>query len=344
MQREIIKQIPKADLHRHFDGCIRPETIIEIAQEQNIQLPTYDIEKLKKIVMMTNDCQSLVEYLNAFNVILLVLKTPENLTRTMFECCEDAYNDGCTYAEFRFAPCLCEENTAMTFDDILDAVIKGIKKAEEMYNIKVRIIVCAMRHWSAEDAMKASQAAVKYKNNYVVGFDLAGPEFGYPADIHKDALEYAHDNGIHVTIHAGEADGSTSVEIAIENYAERIGHGVRMLENEETVKLVQEKNVVVECCLTSNIQTKAIDALETHPILTFMERGIICTINTDNTTVSSCDLSGEIELFQKIFKLTNKQMCELILNSFRAAFIENETLKNELIQYAEQKMKELSLY
>ena len=343
MNRDIIQQIPKADLHRHFDGCIRPETIIDIAVEQDIELPTYELSKLKKIVMMTNDCQSLVEYLNAFDVILKVLKTPENLKRTMFECCEDAYNDGCTYAEFRFAPCLCEENSDMTMEIVLDSVIEGIKQAEEKYDITVRLIVCAMRHWSSEDALKASQLAVKYKNNYVVGFDLAGPEFGFPADLHHEALEYAHNNGIHVTIHAGEADGFTSVETAIDNYAERIGHGVRMLENEDTVKLVKEKNVVVECCLTSNIQTKAISGVKTHPIITFLEKGILCTINTDNTTVSSCDLSGEIELFQKTFDLSNKQMCDLILNSFKAAFIENDEIKTKLINQAEMKMKELLL-
>ncbi|BFU22238.1 adenosine deaminase, putative [Entamoeba histolytica HM-1:IMSS-B] len=339
---DLFKQMPKADLHRHYDGCIRPSSIIEIAKEQNIELPTYDLNELNKLVMMTNDCESLVQYLKAFDIINLVLQTKDNIERTMFECCEDAYLDGCTYVEFRFAP-IQSTNKGLSMKEVMEACIAGVKKAEKKYGIVVRLIVCAMRHLSEEESLKAAQLAVEFKNDHVVGFDLAGPENGFMPSRHKKACQYAFDHGIHITIHAGEAAGYESVDDAIKNHAERIGHGVRLLENKETIKNVIENKVIVECCLTSNIQTKAINKMEDHPILQLMELGIPCTINTDNTTVSSCSLSGEDELFTNLFGFSNEQIVELIMNSFRAAFIEDESIRTKLIQDAYTKMRQLKV-
>ncbi|KAL7721408.1 adenosine deaminase [Entamoeba marina] len=338
----LFKQLPKADLHRHFDGCVRPETLLSIANEQHIELPTYDEAELKKLVMMDNSCESLVEYLRAFEIIGKVLQTAPNLTRTMFECCEDAYLDGCTYVEFRFAPVL-HLSGGLTYNEVMNAVIAGIEAAQEKYDIVVRIIICAMRHLSAEKSLEAAKIAVEYKGNYVVGFDLAGPENGFMPSIHKEACELCYSNGVKITIHAGEAAGYESVDDAVMCHASRLGHGVRSLENKDTIKRLIDNHVVLECCLTSNLQTKAITSFSEHPLVTLMEKGICCTVNTDNTTVSSCSLSGENMLVNQLFGLSNQQVAELTLNSFKAAFIEDENIRNNLIQDCVNKMKSLKV-
>ena len=337
---EFIKSLPKADLHRHYDGCIRPESVLEIAKEQNIKLPTEDLDVLKSKIMMSNDCQSLVEYLNAFDIVNLILQKEENITRTMYECCEDAHNDGLTYVEFRFAPILHTKG-GLSYEQVMNAMIAGIKRAEATFNIVVRLIICAMRHLDSEKSMEAAKLAVQYKDNYVVGFDLAGAEDGFPPSIHRDACEYCYENGLHITIHGGEAAGHESVDEAIACHATRIGHGVRSIESAETMKTLREKNIAIEACVTSNTQTKAIQNLEGYPLKQFKENGIKVTINTDNTTVSNCTLSGEIQIFCEKYHLTNQDLHDLLLNSFQVAFIKEQDIKEKLIQDTDRKLKEL---
>ncbi|ELP88023.1 adenosine deaminase, putative [Entamoeba invadens IP1] len=338
--KELIQSLPKADLHRHFDGCIRPESVLELATEQHITLPTNDLTQLKSMIMVSNDCQSLREYLRAFDIIGLILQSASNITRTMFEVCEDAFKDGITYVEFRFAPIQCIIQ-GLTYHQVMDAVIEGIKQAEDKYPIVVRLIVCGMRQLSGEKSMEAAKLAVEYMNNYVVGFDLAGPEDGNPPTLHKEACDYCHEHGLSVTIHAGESAGYTSVDQALDCHAQRIGHGVHSIDSEETMKRLERDCIAIEACVTSNTQTKTIQSLGTYPLRTFLKHNIKVTFNTDNTVVSNCILSSEIKTFCDLYDLTSQELHDILLSSFDVAFIRENNMKNKIMKDADEKLKKL---
>ena len=179
LTKEIIQKMPKADLHFHLDGSMRVGSILEMAEQQKIKLPSHDHDELKNLLVVRDDCPDLIQFLKAFDITLSVLQTPEALQRTMFEVCEDSFNDGVKYLEVRFSPILHVQK-GMQIDDVLEAVCDIIPKIESTLPITVRIIVCAMRHMSSEVSKELALASVRFKDRGVVAFDLAGPEKGFP--------------------------------------------------------------------------------------------------------------------------------------------------------------------
>lgn len=325
---DIIRQLPKAELHCHLDGFCRPETIIELANEQGVELPTTDLEELRGIMTAPMDCPDLVTYLKCFDLVAKVLQEPYAITRIFYEACEDAVKDGIFYIELRFAPALHTAH-GHSYSQILEAAIQGCMMAQEKLDITARIICCAMRHMSPEVNSEIAEICWRYRHRYVVGFDLAGPEMGFPPHKHVNAFRTIRQKSLSVTIHAGEAFGAESVDLALKSGAQRIGHGTRIVEDEKVLNEVIDRRIPLEMCVSSNVQTKAVTKLEDHPIKKLFDLGVRCVPCTDNPTVSGVTLSGEYFLLQEKFGFSVADIMKMIDFGFRAAFV-SEGMKKRL--------------
>nr|CAG4715040.1 unnamed protein product [Naegleria fowleri] len=326
---DIIRKLPKAELHRHLDGSVRVETIIELAKEQGVQLPTFDVEELRKLVSVSNDCASLVEYLRGFDISLSVMQKRYSITRIMYEVCEDAWNDGVKYLEVRFSPILHTKG-GLSLSSVMEAVVAGRVMAEMNLGIICRIIVSGMRQLDSKITRQLAEIAWRYRDRGVAAFDLAGPENGFSSKNHAAAFELVHRRMLNCTLHSGEASGWESVQDSIRFCgAQRIGHGVALKENLELTQYVANHRIPVEVCITSNLQTKAIKKFEEHPIREFFDYGLVLVPCTDNTTVSNVTLSEEYLLIQDKFGFSIKDIIRLIDYGFRSAFLDL-SIKNRL--------------
>lgn len=311
----------KVILHLHLDGSLRPETIFELANEGNIKLPADNVEDLKKYLMVGDNNADLKEYLQKFELPLKVMQNRFNLNRIAYELVEDLYKEGVIYAEIRFAPTL-HTNEGLSMDEVIKAVMAGINKANLKYGIECRILLCALRHMSVEDAMPLIDLAKKYKSLGVVGLDLAGNEKDFPVEIFTKFFNQAKELEIPFTIHAGEADGAKSVYNAIELGAKRIGHGVRAMEDENLLSIIKEKEIVLEFCPISNIQTNVLENFDNYPIKKFLEMGIKVSLNSDNRTVSNTNYDKERALLKEKFGFTDIDIKKLNKNAIFGAFID----------------------
>ena len=321
LTREFVKSLPKAELHCHLDGSMRVETIIDIAKKENVKLPTTDIKKLRKILEPGIECKSLEEYLRPFDITAEVLQTEESLTRATYELAEDAAEENVRYIEIRFAP-LWHIKKGLSLSRVVEAVIEGKRKAEKDLEIKIGIIICGIRHTSPEDSLKVAELAVAYKNRGIVGYDLAGAEKDFPAKDHKEAFYLIINNNINTTAHAGEAYGTESIEQAIHYIsANRIGHGTRLREDGDLLSYVNDHRIPLEMCITSNVQTKAVDKIENHPMKFYFDLGIRVTLSTDNRLISGINLTDEYMLAIEKLGFNADDLKYLILNGFKSAFL-----------------------
>ncbi len=338
LTREFVKSLPKAELHCHLDGSMRVETIVEIAKKEKIKLPSDDIKALRRILEVGMACKSLEEYLRPFDITGQVLQTAYALTRATFELAEDAANENVRYIEIRFAP-LWHVQKELSLTQVVDAVLEGAKKAEEKLDIKIGIIICGIRHTSPEDTMKVAQLAVAYKNHGIVGFDLAGAEKDFPAKDHLEAFYLIINNNINTTAHAGEAYGTESIEQAIHYIsANRIGHGTRLREDGDLLNYVNDHRIPLEMCITSNLQTKAVQSIEDHPFKFYFDLGIRVTLNTDNRLISKVNLTDEYMLAIEKFGFNADEIKRLIINGFKSSFLP----LNEKIEMIKKVTKELT--
>ncbi len=316
-----IQRLPKTDLHVHLDGSLRIQTILELAEQQKVKLPADSPEKLRPFVEMGEDCKSLVEYLKAFDVTLSVMQTYESLVRTAFELAEDAAKENVRYLEVRYSPILHQQK-GMTLHGIVQAVLEGLAQAEKKYDIRTGVILCGMRHISPEISLKLADLTVAFKNKGVVGFDLAGAEEDFPAKRHKDAFGRVLANNINCTLHAGEAYGPESVHQAIHLCgAHRIGHGVRLVEDGDLLNYVNDHRIPLECCPSSNVQTKAVKRMADHPIRLFFDLGLRVTVNTDNRMVTNTSVSREYLVLHEQLDFSLEEIKELIIMGFKSAFL-----------------------
>ena len=320
---DVLRRLPKADLHCHLDGAIRVSTLIELAEEQGVDLPTFDEAALRDIISVGLDCPSLEEYLVGFELTGRVLQKQYAITRVFFEVCEDMYLDGVKYLEIRFSPIL-HTREDLGISQVMEAVCEGLTMAESAFRMNVRIIVCGMRQYDPQITTKLAEIAWRYRHKGVVGFDLAGPELGFSSKMHQDAFDIVRRKCLNCTLHSGEGDGWESIMDSVRFCgAQRIGHGVRLTENEDLMKFIVDRRIAIESCVTSNIQTKAVKSLEDHPFKLFLERGIKIIPCTDNPTMSGVTLSSEYELIQNTFDIGVEDIIRLIDNGFSAAFLEN---------------------
>lgn len=323
------KNIKKVELHLHLDGSLRPETVLQIAQNDGIELPTYDLEELKKYLHVDENNKDLVEYLKKFDLPLKVMQTKENIKRITFELLEDLSKDNYIYVEIRFAPHLHMQK-GLSLEEIVESVSAGIIEAEKVYSIKGNMLLCIMRHMDVNLGYEIVNLAKEYRNNKVAGIDLAGDEFNYSVKLFKEVFDLAKELEISFTIHAGEASGSQSIADAIEVGAKRIGHGIRAFENEKLLEELKQKKITLECCPISNKNTNVFDDFTNYPLKKYIADGVRATLNTDNRTVSNTNYQKEIDFLDRFTPLTIEEIMISNNNAIEGAFITREE-KDELL-------------
>lgn len=320
---ELLKKLPKTDLHVHLDGSLRIATIIDLAKKQNIDLPSFDERELAQQVMTGKNCRNLAEYLSGFEITLSVLQDAEALQRVAYELAEDAAAENVWYMEVRYSPILHTQK-GLKLPAIVDAVVEGLREAEKKFNIKTGVIICGMRNINPETSLQLAELAVAYKNKGVVAFDLAGQEENYPAKKHKEAFYIIRNNNINTTAHAGEAYGPESIHQAIHYCgAHRIGHGTRLYEDGDLLNYVNDHRIPIETCLLSNVQTGAAASLEKHPLRFYFDYGLRVTINTDNRLISDTSVTNEFYLAAKHLNFNLDDIKSMIVDGFKSAFLPN---------------------
>jgi adenosine deaminase len=318
---DVVEKLPKTDLHVHLDGSLRLSTILEMADEQRVELPSHDADGLRRAMNLGQNCGSLVEYLKAFDVTLRVLQTASALTRAAYELAEDAARENVRYMEVRYSPML-HTRRDLKLTTVVEAVLEGLRAAQDEFGIESNVILCGIRNVSAESSLEMAELAVAYKNRGVVGFDLAGAEYDHPAKHHRAAFELVRSNNINVTIHAGEAYGPESIHQAIHTCgAHRIGHGCRLREDGDLLHYVNDHRIALECCPSSNVQTGAIRELSSHPIKLYKNLGLRVTVNTDNRLVTDTTVSKELWLCNQEMGFTMADLKQVILSGFKSAFL-----------------------
>jgi adenosine deaminase len=324
--------MPKIELHCHLDGSVRPETIIDIAKREGIRIPSFDKEEIKKELIAPLDCESLDEYLEKFSTPNLVMQSKANLKRITFELFEDAAMENVKYMEVRFAP-LLHTRKGLSVEEIIQSVLTGMKEAEEQFDIKGNIILSCMRTMSVESAFEVVEKGKVFLGEGVVAIDLcASEEEGFCGEF-IEPIALAREYGYRVTIHAGETGIGKNVLEAVEWLgAERIGHGVFIKDCVEAYNIVKEKQIVLEMCPTSNVQTKAVNQFSDHPIYDFHRDGIKVTVNTDNRTVSDTTMAKECDLVSNEFAMSCEEYKQIYMNSVQASFANGKT-KEELKKY-----------
>lgn len=324
--------LPKIDLHCHLDGSVRPSTILEIANAQNISLPSQDIEQINQLMIAPETCANLEEYLKRFELPLSVMQTSAALERISYELFEDAALENVTYMEVRFGPQL-HQQAGLSFDDIIKNVVAGMKRAEAKYNIKGNYILSILRTLPKDNIKDVIDAGANYLGQGIVAFDLAGAEL--PGFCHEfiDYAEYAKSLGYQITIHAGEQGVGQNVEDAIRLLsATRIGHGIDIQGHAQAYDLVKKEGIALETCPSSNIQTKAVSALSEHPIKDFYLDQLAVTINTDNRTVSNTTMTAEVEKVVAAFNLSKEDYYNIYRISVAKSFA-NDEVKAHLLSY-----------
>ncbi|MFL5603746.1 MAG: adenosine deaminase [Gemmatimonadaceae bacterium] len=315
-----LRQLPKAELHCHLDGSVRPDTLLDLAREHRVQMPKQTPEELAAF-MRVDDAQSLEDYLRRFDVTISVLQSEEALERVAYELAEDAAEDGVRYIEVRNAPIL-NVVQGLTLVQAIEAPLRGLRRAENDFGIIARFILCGLRQFPPADSLEMAKLAVEFRNEGVVAFDLAGGEKGNPAADHAEAFRYAREHNLAVTVHAGEGDGAESVRQAVHICgADRIGHGTRLIEDPELTQYVNDRRIALEVCLTSNVQTRVADSYASHPLREYFDRGLNVTLNTDNRLMSATTLTDEYVFAAEHLGFTVEELAAVALNGFESAFL-----------------------
>jgi adenosine deaminase len=319
LTKEALRRWPKAELHVHLDGCLRPNTMLELARAQGIRLPAETPRGLAEALSVKH-AKSLEEYLTKYEITLSVMQTATALERIAYEFVLDAAADGVRYVEVRYSPLL--HRPALTLAQALEAPLAGLKRGTVETGTKVGLIVCGIRTRAAAESLELARAAADYRTAGVVAFDLAGPERGFPASDHATAFAYAAQHGMACTCHAGEGDGPDSIHQALHACgAQRIGHGTRLGEDPALLAYVIEKKIPLEMCLTSNLHTHTVPSVAAHPFKRYLDQGVIVTLNTDGRLVDGVSLTDEYFLAHSALGLTKADLARVTLNACESAFL-----------------------
>lgn len=318
---EFVAKVPKTDLHVHLDGSVRLATILELAERGGVKLPADTPEGLAKAIHMGRPCDDLRDYLTAFNVTLSVLQDEYALYRVAYELAEDAANENVRLMEVRYSPML-HTRQGLSLTRIIECVLEGLSDARRDHGIICNIIICGIRHIAPEQSMRLAELSIAYKNKGVVGFDLAGAEYDYPAKDHRQAFYLVRNNNVNCTIHAGEAYGPASIHQALHVCgAHRLGHGTRLREDGELLNFVNDHRIPLEVCINSNVQTRAVADPTEHPFKFYYDFGIRVTLNTDNRLVTDTTLTKEYMTAIESFDLKATDLRQLVINGFKSAFL-----------------------
>lgn len=328
------RALPKVELHRHLEGTLRLETMLEIAQQHGIVNPA-DILRLSTLVQMQEEENfSFQNFLSKFNTLRLFYRSPDVIHRITREAIEDAAKDNIKYMELRFTPAALSRAERFPLHDVIDWVVASSQEAAQKYGVIVKLIASVNRHESHELAEQVAWLAAERKDQGMVGMDLAGNEAEFKSEPFYGVFKEAKQSGLHVTIHAGEWGPAANVKEAIEELgAERIGHGVRVLEDDTVAQLAKERGAAFEVCVTSNYQSGIVPTLEAHPLSEMLERGLNVTINTDDPSISRITLSHEYYVACENLGLSQDVLKQRIIAAAQAAFLpdaERETLVTQL--------------
>jgi adenosine deaminase len=299
-------------------------------------------ELTKLLLVNENGTNSLEDYLRGFQYTTAVMQDENALERCMFEVCQDAHNDGVRYLEVRFAPSLHLQK-GLTLDRVMRAVIRGKERAElELTQFNCGIILCGIRSDDAKTVFETAKLVDKYKNQGVLAFDIAGPEHGYKPELHQISFDFIRKQLLQCTIHAGEADDS--IRSALICGAQRIGHGVRTRDDQELFNFIVNRQIPIEICITSNLQTRSVSNVKDHPVYEFYKRGIVIVPCTDNTMMSAVTLSMEYDLLQKSFPFETKDIANILQNGFKVSFNTDYQQKKKIAEKARDEiMQRLNL-
>ena len=320
LTHDLIRRLPKAELHVHLDGCLRPSTMIELATAASVNLPTKDPTALRQYMLVT-DARHLEDYLARFDITVALLQTPEAIERVAYEMVEDAARDNLRVLEVRYAPRL-STHQGLTLDEVIAAERRGFDRGERDFGVRTGIINCSLRHWAPEVSVETAEASVRNRHLGVVGFDLAGPEAGNPPGVHAEAFDIAAKGLLGITVHAGEAFGPASIaEAIIRCHAHRIGHGTRLFEKPELQDYVRDRRIALEINVTSNVQTRAVAAPSDHPVRRYFDAGLEVTLCTDSWLMSGVSLTDEYLLAHQALGFTRAEIDQMILNAFESAFL-----------------------
>jgi adenosine deaminase len=320
LTRELIGRLPKAELHVHLDGSLRPETMIDLGRKQKVALPTTEIEPLRRY-MRVDDATNLEDYLRRFDITVPLLQTPEAIERVAYEMVEDAARDNVRYLEVRYCPELSRKQ-GLTLDQVVEAELRGLTRGERDFGVTARVINCSLRHYRPELSLEIAQHSVSFRDRGVVAFDLAGAEAGRAASAHRAAFDCAAQGYLGITVHAGEAAGAESVADAIQRcHANRIGHGTRLGESPRLLEYIRDRQISVEINITSNVQTRAVTRAADHPVRGYYDAGLNVTLCTDGWLMAGVSLSDEYWLAHTELGFTRKELDRMILNGFESAFL-----------------------
>lgn len=319
-----LRTLPKAELHCHLDGSLRPDTLLELSLQQGRPLAEGTASALASW-MRVDDARNLADYLARFEVTLAVMQDAVSLERIAYELVLDAAADGVRYIEARFCPAL-NTRGGLSADSVVDVVLAGLARGERESGTMARLIICALRSFPAPHSQEMAEIAAAYRHRGVVAFDLAGGEAGNPAREHAAAFAFARQHDIAVTVHAGEGDGAHSIREAVHLCgADRIGHGTRLLEDASLEAYVVDRQIPLEVCPTSNVQTRVSATFAEHALARYVSLGAVVTINTDNRMMSGVSLTDEYVRCAQHLGYDLATLSRLALASFDAAFVDIAT-------------------
>ncbi len=323
-------KFPLIDLHRHLDGNIRPKTVWQLAQQNNINLPVTNFKEFIPYVQIQQSEADLLAFLKKLDWGVQVLKSLDDVKRVAFENVEDAFNAGLNYAELRFSPAYMAMTHKLPIADVVDAVIDGVHSGTKVFNININLIGILSRTFGVKQCQLELDAILTHRNN-IIAIDLAGDEYNYPGELFTEHFKQVRNADLQITIHAGEASNADSVWQAINELgATRIGHGVASAQDKNLMAYMAKNNIAIESCLTSNFQTGTIKDLSQHPLKTFLNEGINVSLNTDDPAVQGIEIRNEYKLAKDILGLTDLQIEQLQQNSLNASFLSDSEKKTLL--------------
>ena len=320
----IDKSIPLTDIHRHLDGNVRPQTILELGQKYNIELPANNLDDLIPHVRVMSQEPDLVSFLTKLDWGVKVLADYDACRRIAYENVEDALKAQIDYAELRFSPGYMAMNHNLNPEGVVEAVIDGVVAGQRDFGVRTHLIGIMSRTFGQEACQQELDACLAFKD-HIVAMDLAGDELGKPGHLFVDHFKQVRDAGMKVTIHAGEADGPESMWQAINDLgANRIGHGVKAIFDPKLMDYLAENQIGIESCLTSNVQTNTFPNIESHPLKQLLNHGILATINTDDPAVSGIELPYEYDVAAPAAGLSQSEIRKAQENGLSISFLSEE--------------------
>lgn len=331
--------LPKVDLHRHLEGSLRLTTMLDIASQHGVTVPVSMFNLSGLVQVQDQDPMTFTNFLDKFKTLRLFYKSPDVIHRVTREAVEDAAKDNVRYLELRFTPVALSRAEGFPLHDVMDWVITSAQEAAQKYKIKVGLIASVNRHESAELAEQVAWLAAEHIKNGLLGLDLGGNEAEFTSQPFHGIFKEAKQSGLHVTIHAGEWGPAENVRAAIENLgAERIGHGVRVLEEDAVTALARERELVFEVCVTSNYQSGVVSSLPEHPLPRMIEKGLNVTINTDDPSVSRITLSHEYQHVCEDLKVPFDTLKQSVIKAAQASFL-NDAEEAKLVVSLKQELR-----